>query len=88
MSGVSFLPHTNHSYRQPPYQEIDKKTYDTLVKQMPKNVDWSLLSEYESEDNTAGAQTLSCSAGSCEIVDLTAETGLAVGLDAQTNTGD
>jgi len=88
MSGVSFLPHTNHSYRQPPYQEIDKKTYDTLVKQMPKNVDWSLLSEYEHEDNTAGAQTMACSAGSCEIVDLTAETGLAVGLDAQTNTGD
>ena len=74
MSGVSFLPHTNHSYRQAPYQEIDKKTYNKLVKEMPKNVDWTLLSEYEHEDNTAGAQTLACSAGSCEIVDLTSDT--------------
>ena len=74
MSGVSFLPHTNHSYRQAPYQEIDKATYDKLVSKMPKNVDWSLLSEYEHEDNTAGAQTLACSSGSCEVVDLTSDT--------------
>ena len=88
MSGVSFLPHTNHSYRQAPYQEIDKKTYEKLVKQMPKNVDWKMLREYEQEDNTSGAQTLSCSAGSCEIVDLTSDTGLAVGVDAPAHTGD
>lgn len=74
MSGVSFLPYTNHTYRQAPYQEIDKATYDRLVSEMPKNVDWSLLSEYEHEDNTVGAQTLACAAGSCEIVDLTTDT--------------
>ncbi len=94
MSGVSFLPHTNHSYRQAPYQEIDKKTYDALVKQLPSNVDWTLLSEYEHEDNTAGAQSMACTAGACEIVDLTTDTGLAVGLDTtykletQIDTGD
>jgi len=74
MSGVSFLPHTNHSYRQAPYQEIDKKTYDRLVKEFPKNVDWTMLSEIEHEDNTAGAQTLACATGACEIVDLTSDT--------------
>lgn len=74
MSGVSFLPHTNHAYRQAPYQEIDKTTYDKLVKKLPKNVDWTLLSEYENEDNTIGAQALACSAGACEIVDLVSDT--------------
>jgi ribonucleoside-diphosphate reductase alpha chain len=74
MSGVSFLPHTNHSYRQAPYQEIDKATYDRLVKELPKNVDWSQLSDIEHEDNTVGAQTLACAAGACEIVDLTSDT--------------
>ena len=74
MSGVSFLPHTNHSYRQAPYQEIDKETYDRLVKELPKNVDWKKLSDIEHEDNTDGAQTLACAAGACEIVDLTSDT--------------
>ena len=74
MSGVSFLPHTNHSYRQAPYQEIDKETYDRLVKELPKNVDWKKLSDIEHEDNTVGAQTLACAAGACEIVDLTSDT--------------
>ena len=84
MSGVSFLPHTNHSYRQAPYQEIDKETYDKLVKKLPKNVDWGKLSEIEHEDNTVGTQTLSCSAGECEIVDLISDTVNTLDM----NTGD
>lgn len=84
MSGVSFLPHTNHSYRQAPYQEIDKATYDQLVKQLPKNVDWKMLSEIEHEDNTVGVQTLACASGACEIVDLTSDTINTLDM----NTGD
>jgi len=71
MSGVSFLPHSDHTYQQAPYQDIDKETYDVLVGNMPKDIDWSRLSEYEKEDNTAGMQTMACSGDSCEIVDLT-----------------
>jgi len=48
-----------------------KHTYDSLLKLMPSSIDWSLLSGYEQEDNTAGSQTLACSGDSCEIVDLT-----------------
>ena len=88
MSGVSFLPHTNHSYRQAPYQEIDKKKYNELVKQMPNDVDWSLLAEYEEEDNTQGSQTLTCVSGSCEIVDLTSDTGFVGAPTSHTNTGE
>lgn len=71
LSGVSFLPHTNHSYRQAPYQEIDKREYQEWILKMPRNVDWGLLQNYEGEDNTTGSQTMACSGGVCEIVDLT-----------------
>ena len=70
MSGVSFLPFNEHTYQQAPYQECGKSDYKTLKSLMPKTIDWSKLSEYESEDNTAGSQTLACSGDSCEIVDL------------------
>jgi ribonucleoside-diphosphate reductase alpha chain len=70
MSGVSFLPFNEHTYQQAPYQECSRTDYNTLKSVMPKNIDWSKLSEYESEDNTAGSQTLACSGDSCEIVDL------------------
>jgi ribonucleoside-triphosphate reductase len=71
MSGVSFLPFNEHTYQQAPYQEVGKSDYKELLSLMPKSIDWSKLSDYESEDNTAGSQTLACSGDSCEIVDLT-----------------
>jgi ribonucleoside-diphosphate reductase alpha chain len=71
MSGVSFLPFNEHTYQQAPYQDCDKEAYEALLETMPVSIDWSQLSEYEQEDNTAGSQTLACSGDSCEIVDLT-----------------
>lgn len=70
MSGVSFLPFNDHTYQQAPYQDCGKSDYTMLKSLMPKSIDWTKLSEYESEDNTAGSQTLACSGDSCEIVDL------------------
>ncbi len=70
MSGVSFLPYSEHTYQQAPYQECDKTGYLEMLGQMPNRIDWSKVSEYESEDNTVGNQTLACSGDSCEIVDL------------------
>jgi len=71
MSGVSFLPHSDHTYQQAPYQDCTKEDYEELLDIMPKSIDWSELSEYENEDNTAGSQTMACSGDTCEIVDLT-----------------
>jgi ribonucleoside-triphosphate reductase (thioredoxin) len=71
MSGVSFLPFNEHTYQQAPYQDCDKETYEALLETMPVSIDWTKLSDYEQEDNTAGSQTLACSGDSCEIVDLT-----------------
>ena len=67
MSGVSFLPFSEHTYKQAPYQDCGVQEYKELLKQMPKDVDWSKLSEYESVDMTIGSQELACSAGFCEI---------------------
>ena len=70
MSGVSFLPHSDHTYRQAPYQDCSKDEYEALDATMPKIIDWDKLAQYEKEDNTKGSQTLACAADGCEIVDL------------------
>lgn len=70
MSGVSFLPHSEHTYKQAPYQDCSEEEYLALLDKMPKNVDWTGLKEFEKEDNTVSSQTLACSGGSCEIVNI------------------
>lgn len=67
MSGVSFLPHSDHVYKQAPYQPIDEAEYERLVAEMPKSLDWDLLKEFEKEDTTEGTKELACVAGVCEI---------------------
>ena len=67
MSGVSFLPFSEHIYKQAPYQDCDEKEYEFLVKKMPKQVDWTKLSDYENVDMTISSQELACVAGGCEI---------------------
>ena len=70
MSGVSFLPHHEHTYQQAPYQEISQNNYKTLLSYMPKSIDWSKLSSYEKEDTTKSSQTLACTGDVCEVVDI------------------
>ena len=67
MSGVSFLPFSEHTYKQAPYQDCTEEEYRNLLNKMPKNVEWSKLSEYEKTDMTIASQELACSAGFCEI---------------------
>ena len=72
VSGISFLPFSEHTYKQAPYQDIDEETYNELLTQMPKSVNWELLREFEKEDTTSGGRELACTAGVCEIVDIEA----------------
>jgi ribonucleoside-triphosphate reductase (thioredoxin) len=72
VSGISFLPFSEHTYQQAPYQDIDEDNYKEFLTKMPKNVDWSLLQEFEKEDTTSGGRELACTAGVCEIVDIEA----------------
>lgn len=67
MSGVSFLPFSEHSYKQAPYQDCTKEEYEALLARMPKNIQWMDLAKYEKKDTTTGSQELACVSGNCEI---------------------
>lgn len=71
ISGISFLPHSDHTYKQAPYQDCSAEEYEELLAKIPTEVDWRDLKQYEEQDNTAGSQTMACSGDSCEVVDLT-----------------
>jgi ribonucleoside-diphosphate reductase alpha chain len=70
MSGVSFLPMSDHIYAQAPYTDCTEREYNALLDKMPKDIDWSKLSEYETDDTTHGSQTLNCTGDYCEVVDI------------------
>ena len=72
VSGISFLPYSDHTYKQAPYQEIDEDQYNELLSKMPETIQWQALSMYELEDTTTGTQALACVSGECEIVDINA----------------
>lgn len=71
ISGISFLPYSEHTYQQAPYQEVDESLYNEWVQKSPAQIDWERLSDYEKEDNTVGSQSYACSGNACELVDLT-----------------
>ena len=72
-SGVSFLPHSDHTYQQAPYQDIEPDDYyDWQQSYSHVKIDWNKLTEFEKEDNTSGSRELACTAGVCEVVDLNA----------------
>ena len=68
ISGVSFLPHSEHSYKQAPYQEITEEVYNELQEAMPKEVDFTKLIDHEKEDTTVGMKEYACTGGACEIL--------------------
>ncbi len=70
LSGISFLPFSDHSYKQAPYQDIEKDIYNDMVKKMPPIIDWTELQGYEKGDTTSGSQELACTGGVCEVVDI------------------
>lgn len=70
LSGVSFLPFDNGSYKQAPENSVSKETYDEAVKAMPEAINWEFLALYETEDNTTGSQELACTGGVCEVIEI------------------
>ena len=70
MSGVSFLPHSAHTYQQAPYQDCTEKEYNAMLDKFVYDINWDSLDDYEKEDTTAGSQTFACSGDTCEIVDI------------------
>ena len=70
--GISFLPYSEHVYKQAPYQDAELEEVENFEQIMPKEIDWSALYEYEHEDNTVASQTMACSGNNCELVDVVA----------------
>ena len=64
VSGISFLPYSDHTYQQAPYDPIDNKTYKQLVKDFPTSIDWDISEE---SDMTEGSQQLACTGNNCEL---------------------
>ena len=75
VSGVSFLPHLDHSYQQAPYEDCTEGVYLEAMGGMPEEVNWARIEEYELTDTTKGMKTLACTGNVCEMVDLTDEDG-------------
>ncbi len=67
LSGISLMPYSDHTYQQPPYQEITEEQFGELESELP-SFDWDALATFESgTDQTHGAQELACSGGACEL---------------------
>lgn len=67
VSGISFLPHSDHTYKQAPYQEITKEEYDEAMRSYV-DIDWEQLSTFETEDATTGMKEYACTGNSCEVL--------------------
>lgn len=67
LAGVSFLPFSDHTYRQAPYQECSQQEYEALLARMPQ-FNWDELAQFERDDSTVNTKELACSAGHCELV--------------------
>jgi ribonucleoside-diphosphate reductase alpha chain len=79
MTGVAFLPYSEHTYKQAPYQEVSEQEYLSALAKMPKRIDWTQLHRYE-EDRTETerldeeakrmSETFACTANGCDNVDI------------------
>lgn len=67
LSGISFLPRSDHTYLQAPYQDkTGEELADWIIENPQPFVDWSVLPTFELDDQTVSSQTLACVAGGCE----------------------
>lgn len=67
VAGVSFLPHSDHTYQQAPYTECTQEDYEALLSRMPA-FDWLKLQIFEKDDSSVNTKELACTAGVCEIL--------------------
>tara|TARA_R100000808_G_scaffold24969_1_gene59997 strand:- start:4570 stop:6456 length:1887 start_codon:yes stop_codon:yes gene_type:complete len=70
VSGISFLPIDDNVYEQAPFESITEEDYWCLVDNMPHAIDWTKLELYENDNRVEVTQTLACTGGACEVVDL------------------
>lgn len=64
-NGLSVLPYSNHTYKQAPFEDISKETYNELCTKLSTI---NLNDIYEAEDITNLSGEIACAGGSCEII--------------------
>jgi len=64
---AAFLPFSDHTYAQSPYEECSRDAYAVAVLAMPTRIEWERLNEYETADLTSSLREFACVGGSCEI---------------------
>lgn len=65
--GITFLPYSDHIYKQAPYEEVTEAKYLEYVAENPTSIQWELLGELEAMDLTDGAKELACVSGVCAV---------------------
>ena len=63
-NGLSVLPFSDHSYKQAPFEDCSKETYEVLLASL-EEVDLTKI--IEADDNTDLSGELACAGGACEI---------------------
>ena len=63
-NGLSVLPYSDHTYKQAPFEDCTKETYEKLINTL-KNID--LTKVIELDDNTDLSGELACAGGACEV---------------------
>jgi ribonucleoside-triphosphate reductase len=63
-TALSVLPHSEHSYIQAPFEDIDEATFQTMLKTLT-NI--NLDNVVELKDNTALQNEVACGGGGCEV---------------------
>jgi ribonucleoside-triphosphate reductase len=63
-NGLSVLPHSDHTYRQAPFEDCTKEEYELMVQSL-QEVDITKVVEFDDNTNLTGE--LACAGGACEI---------------------
>jgi ribonucleoside-diphosphate reductase alpha chain len=63
-NGLSVLPFSDHTYKQAPFEDCSKETYEALMASLT-NID--LTKVREEEDNTDLKGEVACAGGACEV---------------------
>lgn len=63
-NGLSVLPHTDHTYKQPPFEECTEEVYEDMMKSL-RGVDMGDVVEVSDNTNLSGEAA--CAGGACEV---------------------
>lgn len=66
-TGLSVLPHADHTYVQAPFEDITEEQYKKLIKKLLKDEPFNVESIVELDDQTTQKESIACGGGSCEL---------------------